>query len=253
MPRQEVGPGKVRSMGRRHGQLGLSLVELMVGITVGMIVVAGASMMLTQQLNEHRRLVLETQVQQDLRAAADLMLRELRRGGAHAMAENMVWVPAATAAGPITNDYASQTSVAQAQNEVDYSYSVSDSRVGGTPLYPEDNVSSSNEHFGFRLDGQTLQFKQGNGNAGGNWQALTDPATLLITAFTVQPNIQNLSLQDMCEKTCPVVTATCPPQLLVKRFDITLTGVAAHDANVVRTLRVSSKMRNDEVIGACPP
>ena len=64
----------------RHSR-GISLVELMVGIAVGMIVVAGASVMLVNQVNEHRRLMLETQVQQDLRASADLILRELRRAG----------------------------------------------------------------------------------------------------------------------------------------------------------------------------
>ena len=46
----------------RARQRGLSLVELMVGITVGMIIVAGVSLMMVNQIDEHRRLSLETQI-----------------------------------------------------------------------------------------------------------------------------------------------------------------------------------------------
>ncbi|MEL4178976.1 PilW family protein [Roseateles sp. PN1] len=236
-------------LGRPFRQRGLSLIEMMVGITIGMIVVAGASVMLTQQLAEHRRLVLETQIQQDLRAASDLILRELRRGGAHAVAERLVWAPGSGIAAPITNDYAKQTAVPATQNQVIYSYSSHDDRGGPNPLNPEDNLSANNERFGFRVSNQTLQFMLGNGN----WQPLTDPQTLLITNFTIQQQSQSVSLIDSCEiSTCPAGSATCPPLLQVKRFDISLTGKAAHDDQVRRTLKVSSRMRNDEITGACP-
>ena len=51
----------------------------MVGVAVGLFVVAAASMLVATQLSDNRRLTLETQVQQDLRAAADIITRELRR------------------------------------------------------------------------------------------------------------------------------------------------------------------------------
>ncbi|MBL0296208.1 MAG: hypothetical protein IPQ21_03185 [Betaproteobacteria bacterium] len=53
----------------------------MVGITVGLFIVAAAAMLVTTQLGDNRRLLLETQVQQDLRATADIITRELRRAG----------------------------------------------------------------------------------------------------------------------------------------------------------------------------
>ncbi len=62
-------------------QRGLSLVELMVGIAVGLFIVAGTVTLATSQLSENRRVLLETQVQQDLRAAADIIARDLRRAG----------------------------------------------------------------------------------------------------------------------------------------------------------------------------
>ena len=54
---------------------------MMVGIAIGLFIVAGAVALVATQLGENRRMLLETQVQQDLRAAADIITRELRRGG----------------------------------------------------------------------------------------------------------------------------------------------------------------------------
>ena len=60
----------------RAAQRGLSIVEMMVGIAVGLIVVAAATLMVAGQLADNRRLLLETQVQQDLRASADQAIKQ---------------------------------------------------------------------------------------------------------------------------------------------------------------------------------
>ena len=80
--------------GRRRAARGFSLVELMVGIAVGMFVVAAAAIMTSGQLTENRRLLLETQLQQDLRAAADIVARDLRRTGFWIVARSGVPAPA---------------------------------------------------------------------------------------------------------------------------------------------------------------
>jgi prepilin-type N-terminal cleavage/methylation domain-containing protein len=80
------GPGRQR---------GLSLVELMVGVVIGLIVVAAASMVMANNTVDSRRLVLEAQLQQDLRATADIITRELRRAGADIDPRSLlsVWYP----------------------------------------------------------------------------------------------------------------------------------------------------------------
>ena len=72
-------------------QRGLSLVELMVGIAIGLLVVAAAATLMSTQLNDNRRLLLETQVNQDLRAAMDIVTRDLRRAGHWSSAELAIW------------------------------------------------------------------------------------------------------------------------------------------------------------------
>jgi prepilin peptidase dependent protein B len=231
---------------------GFSLIELMVGIAVGMIVVAGASLMMTNQLTEHRRLTLETQVQQDLRAVADLMLRDLRRAGSRAAPQNGLWAPG-TAAIAASSAYADvRLVVAPNSSALQYSYSRHDDRGksedGASPDQEDDLLDTSTEQFGFRLDdGGILRFRIGD-----RWQPLTDNLVLIITSFNVGINEQKILLADLCSKPCPVVNATCPPSQTLRRVDITLTGHAAHDANVERTIRVTSRIRNDELLGACP-
>ena len=62
-------------------QAGLSLVELLVGATIGLFLVGGAAKLFIDSIGDTRRMIIETRVNQDLRAAADLMARDLRRAG----------------------------------------------------------------------------------------------------------------------------------------------------------------------------
>lgn len=242
-------------IGKRHSARararGFSLIELMVGIAVGMIVVAGASLMMTNQISDHRRLTLETQVQQDLRATADLMLRDLRRAGSRAAPQNGVWAPNAAAT---SNAYADINLVAdQVGSVLQYSYSRHQdrSRPDADPSFPDledDVMTSGTERFGFRIDDiGILRFRIGD-----RWQPLTDNGVLVITAFNVVLAEQQVALGDLCGQPCPVGSTTCPPSQQVRRYDISLTGHAAHDVKVERTIKVTSRIRNDQIVGACP-
>jgi uncharacterized protein YneF (UPF0154 family) len=76
----------------------MSIVELMVGVAIGLLIVAAATLMMSGQLSENRRLLVEAQLQQDLRAAADIMTREIRRTGAMIEPHSLqtVWFDGAT-------------------------------------------------------------------------------------------------------------------------------------------------------------
>ena len=67
--------------GTRGRQSGLSLVELLVGAAIGLFLVGGATKLFIDTLDDSRRLIIETRVNQDLRAASDLVARDLRRAG----------------------------------------------------------------------------------------------------------------------------------------------------------------------------
>lgn len=53
-----------------HRQRGLSLIELLVGCTVGLLIAGGATKLFVEHLRDSRRLLLEARLHQDLRATA---------------------------------------------------------------------------------------------------------------------------------------------------------------------------------------
>ena len=86
----------------------------------------------------------------------------------------------------------------------------------------------------------------------GNWQALTDAGTLQVTAFSVQPRVQTVSLLDHCARPCPTGSTSCEAQLELRSLHVSITARASDDASLQRRLDSEVRIRNDGVIGACP-
>lgn len=220
----------------RRVAAGLSLVELMVGIAVGLMVVAAASYVAVNQITDNRRLLLETQVQQDLRATADLIARDLRRAGYWGAAQSGVWFKdgPAVASNPYIaiepgDDGALST-------EVRYRYS-----RGG-----EDGaVDADTELFGFKLENATIKML-----VGGAWQALTDANTLKVTRFDIIVSTKTVAMN--CFKECAGGGDACWPRQQVRSFTIAIEGEAVWDASVKRSVRDNLRLRNDAPSGACP-
>ena len=243
-------------------QRGLSIVELLVGVAVGLFIVGGTVKLFVDYLGSNRRLAVETRLNQDMRAAADLVARDLRRAGYWGNATGGV-VTTNAAPVPASSPYASVSPNAASgvASTVTYSYSQ------GT----ENNTLDSAENFGFRLNSGVVQSLLG----GTNWQAITDSNTVTISAFSITPAHSCVSLQQYCTGSvsagcavctvgngmldangCPTTTCTgsgltgCP-RITMRRFNVLLQGVAATDPNVVRNLQESIRVRNDQYTGAC--
>ena len=65
----------------RQSQRGLSIIELMVGVAVGLFVAGGAAKLFVDNLSNNRRMLVETRINQDLRAVMDIMVGDIRRAG----------------------------------------------------------------------------------------------------------------------------------------------------------------------------
>jgi type IV pilus assembly protein PilW len=216
----------------------LSIVELMVGITIGLFILAGASMVLTTQLGDNRRLLLEAQVQQDLRAASDLISREIRAAGYWGNAYQQVWAP------NMVNPYSVTPLVVTANpTSLVYFRSLDEDPAGGT----ENNAINDNEYGGFRRNASTGAIDMQLGN--GNWQQLTDPAVLAVTQFSLVVNPVPLTMP--CGSACP----TGPAGLLLKQcardMVVTIVVQAVHDPAVRRSISNRIRLRNDVISEAC--
>jgi type IV pilus assembly protein PilW len=221
---------------RLPAMLGFTLVELLVGLTVGLIIAAGATAFFATTLREHRVVLLESRLMQDLRTAADLVARDLRRAGYWAAATDGAWLPGTRAI--VSNPYAAVTPLGAASDAIGFAYSRDAT---------ENDALDSNEQFGFRLRSGAIQMQLG----AGNWQALTDAGTLVVTAFEVSPEVQLVSLDSACPAACPASSATCPPQLQVRSLGVQIEGHALADPTVRREVRTSVRLRSDTVVGSC--
>lgn len=226
----------MRSQPPRAKQRGFSLVELMLGLALGLFVVTVATALLASQLRENRSLMLEARLMQDLRTAADLMTRDLRRAGFWGQANAGVWT-SASASSPSANPYAVPPADA-ASDAVGLRYS--------RDAVENDRVDA-NEQFGYRLRAGTLELQLGLGN----WQALTDPASLTVIDFRVEPTNQDVSLDSSCAVACAAGDSLCPPRLQVRSYAVRLTAQSPLDPRVVRSLHSEVRLRNDVVTGHC--
>lgn len=215
---------------------GLSIVELMVGVAIGLFVVAGATLAVTGQLSENRRLLEDTRIQQDLRAAVAIISRDIRRAAYTGLAYRGVW-PLDNAAGSLTNAYAAMTPVSGATGQVVYSASKA--------LSPgqEDNVLTDDEVSGFRYNANAKSIEMQLGR--GNWQALTDPASVVITRFDITVNDADLDVP--CAQQCPVGPNGRALKLSTRNVQFTIVGQSATDPTVIRTLSNAVRVRNDIV------
>jgi prepilin peptidase dependent protein B len=230
---------------------------------VGMFVIAGAAALFASHVSNGRRLLLEARLEQDLRSAADLVTRDLRRAG---FWQNALGGTFAGGASSVTtvNPYATVSAIAvaaagidPAASQVTYSFSRDTT---------ENNALDNNEQFGFRLSGGALQMQLGSGN----WQPVTDPALVQITAFSIEQTATPFDSRSSCARPCctsadvAAAVPACPsassvtltsgncPTVLIRQYDITITGRSLSDAMVTRSLQTRVRVRNDSPQGTCP-
>ena len=246
-----------RTMGEPfRRQAGLSIIELLVGVAIGLFIVGGATKLFVDYLTGTRNSLQEVRLNQDLRAAADLVVRDVRRAGYWQKAASGVWSSATTSV--VTNAYANMTPASAPATAIAYNYA----KDG------DDDVGS-NETFGFQLNSTTGTLQASLGSAG--YQDITDPSSVRVTGFTVTP--ANLALVELYQ-TCPCLTkGTCTlnqfknpnpdtsakgtrfdtrPVLAIQKFEIRLSGESRTDSRVKRELVETVRVRNDKFSGnAC--
>jgi prepilin peptidase dependent protein B len=243
-------------VGGSAAQRGLGLVEIMVALALGLFLIGSGAALVLGQLRDQRQLLLESRLRQDLRAVADLIVRDLKRAGHWGAAQDGLWHPEGGA--PAVNPYAG-TSPAAGTTAASLGYAYSRDAH-------EDHVVSNTERFGVRLNPNTRALELRLAGAallpatGDQWQALTDPALVRITRWQVTVQDRRLDLLHHCAvPTCPsgggtgaAGTAPCPPRLLQHLALIELDAADARDPRVRTQWSTRVRLRNDVLQGACP-
>lgn len=210
---------------KRH-QSGFSLIELMIGITVGLFILLGASSLMVGQISDHRRLLLETRTEQDMRIVAEQIKFDLKQISNWDEPTLGVWSEINPV--PQANPYAEVT--------------ISES---GTSLVYDYWRISTKQTAGFKLDGSTLRRFDGV-----TWNPITDPETLTVTDFQVAMKVTRRGMESLCEVPCDGA-ANCPPALEVRELTVNVKAQATHDERVKRDFDVHVRLPSDRFVGAC--
>lgn len=270
--------------GKIDRQRGLSIIELMVGVAIGLFIVAGGSKLLADGLVGNRRVIIESRLSQDLRSATDIIARDLRRAGYWGNA-----LAGATPAVPPNNYRQMQltelTPATGTAFSLEYGYS--------RDVVEDDVITPATEQFGFdrEIDGNNVgRIRMRVNNA---YQPLTDPGSVNVTDFQIVPVRGEISLGNSCRNSL-VGTPCCRPdpdnaglckpasfesrpsggrvpaagealngrsidarcpELVIRRFEIIVIGRApAPNQDIRREIRETVRVRNDLVDspGWCP-
>lgn len=231
---------------KRSRQKGFSLVESMVGITLGLFVVTGALVLMSTMTTNNRDLMMETRLIQDLRTTSDLVARDIRRAGYWASAASSVYVPPSSgspivAASLPQNPY--RNIIPGSCDTSSLPTAVSSPASGATLTAMCYYIDSG--MYGFKLDataGVLSAFV-----AASSAQPLSDPNTVKITQFNLIASPLLISLPG----NCAAASVPNPPQVVVREFELELRGHPPSDPTLVRGVRTKVRIRNDAVSGSC--
>lgn len=150
-------------------QGGETLVGLLVGLSVGLVVLASGSALLAQHLKLHHDTVQDSHLHHDLRSAMFWMSRELRK--AHYTAQAWTTRSPEGCDDPFCQD---------AQD-----FSIHGDWIDFSHDRNHNGLKDDNECMGFRLVAGALQARR-SCRGSGSWQAITDRAHLRITGLRWQ-------------------------------------------------------------------
>lgn len=223
----------------RRAQRGISLTELLIGITVGLIVLSGSLALFSGHLRSNTVLLTTTRLNNELRGTLDVIARDVRRASFWGDAQHGVWYPGTTAV-LISPFSAVDTDTA---GEITYRYD-----VNADGVLDDDETFRISHNAG---DGtvELLQLNSGGGVI--STTPLTDPDLTNITALTFAMNDRTATFS--CLKAGAGPVAPTPPLIHVREVTVTLTGALRSDAAVTRTVAEAVRIRNDWSEGSCPP
>jgi type II secretory pathway component PulJ len=251
-----------RERRRRSSQCGVTLTELMVGLTVGTLVLSGTTavyLMTTKAAAENIR---HARLNQELRAVIEIMQQDIRRAGYWALpkgadpAEN----PFQNQIGDIEHDLRTGAAIDEpAGSCLTYAYDLNaNARVGfcdgcasiGPPFDNDAYDRSNMEMFGFRLRGASIQMRTRRTSGSeltfdcrsGWWEAITS-GEILVTRLSFSIRTRPINLNPAKARTDICATADLCQQ--IRTVEILLAGQLTEDPGLHQTLSASIAVRND--------
>jgi prepilin-type N-terminal cleavage/methylation domain-containing protein len=228
-------------------QAGFSLVELMVALAAGLIVSAALVAFTMSSFRSNGEYVLSTRLTQELRNSLDLVMRDLRRAGYDEGALGMLAQGTMSPFAPIHMDgeciiyaYDRNSPGGSGFDPGDLDVNNGEVRALRRVVVEYDGVdvgvieyAVSGDDTKPACDGSTADYTQVPPacNDATHWCALSDPALLNITAFTLTDNRE--------------VVGEAPTQVVLRDIGVEITGQLANSTEFTRNVKSSVRVRSD--------
>jgi prepilin peptidase dependent protein B len=254
-------------MNRRTNK-GFSVVELMIGLALGLVVVLGLERIFVASFAVNVQTINVTNLNQQLRATMEVMTRDIRRAGYWANSLDDI------GANDQTNPFVGVTAFDTILDDTKVASGVAaECIVYGYDRDNEGDFTDTNEWRGFRFDpgdgtNGTIEVKTSGLQSqvfdpaddtvtgtcavgAGTWTDFIDPDRVVIDSLTFTLNEREVIIDDECPD------AATEFVVFVRDVDIALTAHLTSDAAISRTLRDSIRVRNDRIdperTMVCPP
>lgn len=251
-----------------NNQLGVSIVELMVGIAVGMLIVAGVTAAYITTMRGGTDTLRSAKLNQTLRASMDVMVNDIRRAG--------FWGTATTTANPYTvRGGGSQTDIAIHNSGGCILFAYDATHLAGntpTPSTTPLSIPESADFFGFRNTSSEIITRQGNSDGNftadcsgtSGWQGFTDSNDVIIDTLSFSFS-GSRCLNETTGDTWMSASATTPAcenaaaagyvapvsgnrLIEVRQVNITLAGHLTADPVMSISMTQPVRVRNDRII-----
>jgi len=213
-------------------QTGTSLAELLVAIAVSLIVLIGMTTVTVTSLHRSRDNLMTIRLEEQLRAAIDIMTNDIQRAG--------YWKNASTDIGQNTNSNPFMASGADisipSSSCILFTYD-----HNNTGSLPTINTGTDDDRYGYRLSGGAIQTRPVTAAfdcaaGAGAWENLTDPNVV---------NISSLQFTTIPAAGYQVVTVGSHT-VTIREIQIKITGSLVSDSSVSRTVTEKVRVRNDK-------
>lgn len=221
---------------------GLSLIELMVAMTVSLAVLSGVLTMMMNSMQANASSVKSIRLNQEMRAALDLMVRDLRRAGYRSRFLNPDSNPDATPSNCITHigigtSFENTVRILDNGTRIEFKYDANQ----------DCERSDDSESFGFKLDAGVLKYTKNSLAATPVWEAMTDPSVTTFTklSFCFWPANESICLTEVPAEAEVVLTG--PTEVSVHAVRINMTAHIKNDTTIERSITETVRVRNDRL------
>ena len=204
----------------------------MVGLAIGTIVLGAAVTIFLTASKHSRDTINSARLNQELQTAVQMMSEDIRRAG--------YWGQAITGIDSGSNDNPFMTTATDITINASNNCILLTYDRDSDGVLPNIGTGTDDERYGYRLSNQALQSRPTGASfsctaAASDWENITDPNVVQITAFTVTNNQSSVPIDAVSN-------------LILRRIDISVTGQLTTDTSYSKTLVNSIRVRNDKFV-----